>query len=101
MTRDAEDVPMTEAPGVLRRLQQLRQEALDQLAEADLTCSRVRMQVERMESDLRVGLPEPAGFAEAKGTLLPRAEQAVQDNLRELWRLEERITLVRQRASGV
>ncbi len=73
----------------------LRNEVLAQMAEADLSFSAARMVVERMESDLRLGAPEPASYAEAKGRLLPQAEQEVIDLARELWRLEERIILAR------
>ena len=70
------------------------------MAEADLRFSAVRMEVERMESDIRIGEPEPDGYAETKGRRLPQAEREVLDLARELWRLEERIILARGRQAS-
>lgn len=69
----------------------LRDELLTQMEEADRELGRVRMQVERMESDLRIGQPEPAGYQDAKGHTLPRAEKLVVDLYRELLKLEDKL----------
>lgn len=71
----------------------LRDEVLDEMEEAEREFSRVRMQVERMESDVRIGRPEPAGYQDAKGHLLPQAEQRVVDLFRQLLKLEDKIKL--------
>jgi len=74
-------------------LLQFRDALLEQLAAADLEFSRVRMTVERMESDMRIGRPEPAEYAETKGQLLPRAESRVVDAFRELLKIEDKIII--------
>ncbi|MBM3458042.1 MAG: hypothetical protein FJX77_05870 [Armatimonadetes bacterium] len=78
----------TPEPGYLL---QLREELFGELEEAELALSRVRMRVERLESDLRIGRPEPTGFSEEKGHTLPRAETRVMDLFQQLLKLEERI----------
>jgi hypothetical protein len=72
-------------------LMALRQELLTQMEEADRELGHVRMQVERMESDLRIGLAEAAGYQDAKGHALPRAEKRVVDLYRELLKLEDKL----------
>jgi hypothetical protein len=74
-------------------LLRLRDEVLDEMDQAEREFSAVRMRVERMESDLRIGLPEPAGYAQAKGHDLPAAEQRVLDLFRQLLKLEDKIKL--------
>ena len=72
-------------------LLRMRDELFQELEQADLEFSRVRMRVERMESDLRIGHPEPAGFTEAKGQALPQAEARFLDLYRELLKLEDKL----------
>jgi hypothetical protein len=76
-------------------LLEMRESLLREMEEADLEFSRIRMQVERMESDLRIGRPEMAAYREAKGRLLPRAEARVLGLYRELQKLEDRINMSR------
>jgi hypothetical protein len=83
----------------LEFLERLRSQLLDQLAEADARFGEVRMAVERMESDLRAGLPESDDYAEAKGTELPRAEARMMEIFRELNKVEDRIASARRRAA--
>jgi hypothetical protein len=78
-------------------LLQLREQVLRDMEEADLEFSRVRMRVERMESDLRIGRPEPADYAGAKGRLLPQAEERVLGLFRELMKLEDKLNAARDR----
>lgn len=72
-------------------LLRMREELFRNLEEADLEFSRVRMRVERMESDLRIGLPEPPDYADAKGHALPQAEARFLDLYRELLKLEDKL----------
>lgn len=72
-------------------LNQMRDELLDEMSEAELEFARLRVLVERMESDIRIGRPEPAAYAETKGRLLPRAEGRVLDLYRDLLKLEDKI----------
>lgn len=61
------------------------------MAAADLEYSHMRMRVERMESDQRIGRPAAAEYAEAKGRHLPAAEGRVLELFRELLKLEDKI----------
>ena len=71
----------------------LRDELLDELEAAEQAFSRVRMAVERMESDVRIGRPEAPNYSQAKGHDLPQAEQRVVDLFRQLLKLEDQINL--------
>jgi hypothetical protein len=77
----------------LLHLFRLRDGLLDDLAEADRAFSELRMRVERMESDLRVGRPEAEEYRETKGRLLPRAEARVVALFRDLLKVEDKINL--------
>ena len=72
-------------------LVQLRDEVLRDMEEAEREFSQMRMRVERMESDVRIGRPEPDGYADAKGHLLPQAEAQFLDLYRQLLKLEDKI----------
>lgn len=74
-------------------LVRLRDEILAEMEEAEREFSRLRMQVERFESDLRIGRPEPADYQDTKGHALPQAEQRVVDLFRQLLKVEDRIKL--------
>lgn len=82
---------MAEDTKRLDHLHRLRNELLDEMTEADLEFSRVRMALERLESDLRIGRPTPAGYAEMKGRKFPRAEARILDLFRQLLKLEDKI----------
>ena len=82
---------MTVDPRRTDHLLSLRDELLTQMEEADRDLGHIRMGVERMESDLRIGLPEPPGYQDAKGHALPRAEKRVVDLYRELLKLEDKL----------
>jgi len=75
----------------LEHLVRLRDELLDEMETADREFTEVRMRVERMESDMRIGRPEPSAYAEAKGHVLPQAEGRVLDAFRNLLKLEDKI----------
>lgn len=79
---------------------QMRSDLFDELEAAELTLSRERLRVERMESDLRLGLSEPPGYQEAKGRVLPRAEARVMDLFEQLLKLEDRIRARRQSSAA-
>ncbi len=70
---------------------QMRDELFRELADAEQECAQVRVAVERMESDLRIGRPEPAEYAETKGHLLPRAERRIIEAYQQLLKLEDKI----------
>ena len=81
----------------LEHLYELRRGILDEMEDADRELSRIRMQVERAESDLRIGDPGPANYEEMKGHKLPQAEGRFLEAYRSLVKLEEKITTTRQR----
>lgn len=82
---------MAEDTQRIEHLLALREDVLAEMAEADLEFSRVRMELERAESDLRIGRPEPPEYARLKGQLFPRAEARVLELFRELLKLEDKI----------
>ncbi len=86
---------MSEPTARAETLQRMRDELFRNLEEADLEFSRVRIRVERMESDMRLGAPEPPEYSPTKGTLLPHAESRVLDLFRELLKLEDKIRSTR------
>jgi hypothetical protein len=88
---------MAEAEKRIEHLLQLREGVLQEMEEADREFCRQRMRIERMESDLRIGLAEPPEYAETKGHLFPRAEARVLDAFRELLKLEEKINAARRK----
>src|SRR5260370_34337614 len=58
----------------LEHLYELRRGLLDEMEEADRELSRVRLKVERAESDLRNGDPGPPNYEELRVRHLPQAE---------------------------
>lgn len=82
---------MTDDSKRLEHLLRLRNELLDEMTEADLEFSRVRMALERLESDLRIGRPIAPGYADLKGRTFPRAEAHVLELFRQLLKLEDKI----------
>jgi DNA-binding transcriptional LysR family regulator len=81
----------------LEHLYELRRDLLDEMEEADRELSRVRMRVERGESDLRIGDPGPSDYDQIKGHLLPQTEARFLEAYRSLLKLEEKIIATRQR----
>lgn len=92
---------MSEAPSSRREiLLEQRLRILDEMEEADLDLSRLRMRLERWESDLRISQPPAPGYDELKGRIVPQAEARVVGLFRELTRVEDRIRLGDLRAAG-
>ncbi len=81
----------------LEHLYELRRGLLDEMEQADRELSRVRMQVERAESDLRIGDPGPSDYEEVKGHRLPQAEGRFLEAYRSLVKLEEKIAATKQK----
>ena len=81
----------------LEHLYELRRGLLDEMEEADRELSRVRMKVERAESDLRIGDPGPSDYEQLKGHTLPQTEERFLAAYRALVKLEEKITATKQR----
>lgn len=75
----------------IERLLALRDDVLTEMQEADLEFSRLRMSLERMESDVRIGRPEAPEYTRIKGHQFPRAEARVLDLFRDLLKLEDKI----------
>jgi DNA-binding transcriptional LysR family regulator len=81
----------------LEHLYELRRSILEEMEEADRELSRIRMTVERAESDLRIGDPGPPNYEEMKGHRLPQAEGRFLEAYRSLVKLEEKISSTKQR----
>jgi hypothetical protein len=84
----------------LEHLYELRRDLLNEMEIADRELSRVRMQVERAESDLRIGDPGPDNYEALKGHTLPQAESVFLEAYRALLKLEEKIATTKQRLSS-
>jgi hypothetical protein len=84
----------------LEHLYELRRGLLDEMEEADRDLSRVRMQVERAESDLRIGDEGPPQYEELKGHTLPQVEGRFLEAYRSLVKLEEKINATKRRLAG-
>jgi DNA-binding transcriptional LysR family regulator len=84
----------------LEHLYELRRDLLNEMEEADRELSRVRMKVERAESDLRIGDPSHPDYETLKGHTLPQAESRFLENYRSLLKLEEKIAVTKQRLSA-
>ncbi len=80
----------------VEHLLQLRETLFEEMEEAEREFSTLRLRVERMESDLRIGRAEPAAYQETKGHLLPQAEARVVDLFSQLLKLEDKIKLAPQ-----
>lgn len=74
-------------------LSQLRDELFQEWDTAEQEMLRVRLRVERLESDVRIGRPVSAEYDQLKGHELPRAEARVLELYRDLLKLEDRIKL--------
>jgi hypothetical protein len=75
----------------VEHLLRLRDEILRDMEEADLEFSRVRMTLERMESDVRIGRPATEEYTQTKGRLFPQAEARVLELFRDLMKIEDKI----------
>jgi hypothetical protein len=75
----------------LEHLYDLRRDLLNEMEQADQELSRVRMQVERAESDMRIGDPGPDEYDNLKGHVFPQTESRVVEAYRSLLKLEEKI----------
>lgn len=84
----------------LEHLYELRRDLLDEIEAADRELSRVRMKVERAESDLRIGDPGPPDYETLKGHTLPQTESTFLEAYRSLLKLEEKIAVTKQRLSS-
>jgi hypothetical protein len=80
-------------PRHVESLIRMRDAILDEMEEADQEFTRVRLRVERMESDLRIGRGEHPDYAQVKGHDLPQAEQRMVDLFRQLLKMEDKINL--------
>jgi hypothetical protein len=84
----------------LEHLYELRRDLLDEMEAADQELSRIRMRVERAESDLRIGDPVPADYEQMKGHELPQVEARFLETYRAVVKLEEKILATKRRLSG-
>ena len=72
-------------------LLELRAGVFEEMEEADAELSRLRLRVERMESDLRLGA-EPSGeYSRIKGHDMPEVEARLVQAYRNLLKLEDKL----------
>ncbi|MFN3651528.1 MAG: hypothetical protein ACK47B_18285 [Armatimonadota bacterium] len=84
---------MSDSAGRREYLSQLRDELFQEWEAAEQEMLRVRLRVERLESDIRIGRPVTAEYEKLKGHELPGAEARVLELYRDLLKLEDRINL--------
>jgi hypothetical protein len=72
-------------------LEELRAGLLDEMEEADLALSRLRMRVERLESDIRLSAQPDEEYARIKGHDMPQAEARLVQLYRNLLKIEDKI----------
>jgi len=79
----------------LSTLEALRQQALAEIEAAERDLAGLRAQIERWESDLRLGARPTPEYEELKGRRLPRAEDRLMEAFRSLLKLEDKIRAAR------
>jgi hypothetical protein len=86
-------MPTTDENAQKRRehLLELRAGVLDEMEEADATLSRLRMRVERLESDIRLGAEPSAEYSRIKGHDMPDVEGRLVQAYRNLLKIEDKI----------
>ena len=72
-------------------LEELRAGVLDEMEAADGELSRLRMRVERMESDLRLGAEPGDDYEQIKGHAMTQTEARLIELYRELLKIEDKI----------
>ena len=72
-------------------LQELRAGILDEMEQADSELSRLRMRVERWESDIRLGAEPTEEYAQLKGHAMPQTETRLVELFRNLLKIEDKI----------
>jgi len=75
----------------LEHLLQLREELFQEMEQAEREWAAVRVRVERMDSDIRLGRPEPEEYQHLKGHLAPQSEAEVVSLFRQLLKLEDKL----------
>jgi hypothetical protein len=79
----------------LEHLMELRAAVFAEMEELESELARLRMQIERAESDIRLGQPEPADYDRLKGHDLPEAEGHLLQAFNDLLKLEDKILFTR------
>jgi hypothetical protein len=79
----------------LDHLMELRAGIFEEMEELEREMVTLRMRVERTESDLRLGEPEPDDYARWKGHDLPSVEGRLVQAFNNLLKLEEKILFTR------
>jgi hypothetical protein len=72
-------------------LQELRAGVFEEMEEADAELSRLRMRVERMESDIRLGAETSDEYTRLKGHDMPEVEARLVQAYRSLLKIEDKI----------
>lgn len=84
----------------LEHLMELRAGIFEELEELERELAGLRIRVERAESDIRLGGPEPENYGRLKGHDLPALETRLLQTYNNLLKLEEKILFTRMERSG-
>jgi hypothetical protein len=79
----------------MAHLRELRAGVFEEMEEADAELSRLRMRVERMESDIRLGAAPSEEYTRIKGHDMPEVEARVVQAYRNLLKIEDKIREMR------
>jgi hypothetical protein len=79
----------------LEHLRELRAGVFEEMEEADAELSRLRMRVERLESDLRLGAEPTEEYTRIKGHQMPEVESRIVQAYRNLLKIEDKIRQMR------
>jgi hypothetical protein len=79
----------------LEHLLELRAGVFSEMEELENELARLRMQIERAESDIRLGEPEAAEYVRLKGHDLPDIEGRLLQAFNNLLKLEDKILFTR------
>jgi hypothetical protein len=79
----------------LEHLMELRAGVFTEMEELESELARLRVQIERAESDIRLGGPEPEDYDRLKGHDLPDTEGRLLQAFNNLLKLEDKILFTR------
>jgi hypothetical protein len=79
----------------LEHLMELRAGVFTEMEELESELARLRVQIERAESDIRLGEPEPENYDRLKGHDLPDVEARLLQAFNSLLKLEDKILFTR------
>jgi hypothetical protein len=79
----------------LEHLMSMRADLFQELEQLENDLVRLRMRIEHLESDIRLGAPQPEGYDHLKGHDLPAAEARIVATYNNLLKVEDKILFTR------